>query len=67
MTRAELFETDRRVSSQLDRMAEAEYDDWLDSRPVCYCCDQPITGPEAVYLNNEYYCLDCIEKHTERI
>ena len=37
-----------------------EEEEWLKSLPVCAECGEPIQQEDAVYLNGEWYCDDCI-------
>jgi len=33
---------------------------WLDSRPVCICCGQPIQDETALRLEDGWMCLRCV-------
>lgn len=39
---------------------DREKQEWLNGRPVCAACGEPIQQEDAVYLNGEWYCDDCI-------
>lgn len=38
---------------------------WLKSRPVCAECGEPIQQDDAVCINGEWYCDDCL-KHMRK-
>lgn len=39
--------------------AEAERDRWLNKRPKCCCCDQPIQDERLMDINGELYHIEC--------
>lgn len=39
--------------------ADAE---WLEGRPICSCCKEPITAEKAICINGEWYCDECIKE-----
>ena len=36
-------------------------------RPLCSCCQEPISGDMAYRVNGELYCEDCIEDMKEYV
>lgn len=34
----------------------------LQKRPICAWCGEPIQDDVAIYLDNEWVCLDCINE-----
>lgn len=46
---------------------DAEQQKWLNSRPVCYSCGDPIQDDTCYCFNNHKYCLDCWHEAAEDI
>lgn len=40
---------------------EADQEAWLDTRPVCADCDEPIQDDHCYEFNGEYICPRCME------
>lgn len=40
---------------------------WLDSRPRCYYCEEPILTDACYVVNGHRYCLDCSEAAAEAV
>lgn len=49
-----------------DAEMERRREEWEESRPVCNRCGNHIIDDEAVEIDGDYYCLDCIEEMTIR-
>lgn len=40
---------------------EAKYERWLiEHSPKCECCGEPILDEDAYYIDDIWYCEDCI-------
>ena len=44
-----------------------EEEEWLKTRPVCAECGEPIQQEDAVYLNGEWYCDECVRHNRKYI
>lgn len=40
---------------------------WLNSRPRCYYCEEPIQTDACYVVNGHKYCLDCSEAAAEAV
>jgi formylmethanofuran dehydrogenase subunit E len=36
--------------------------EWLDSRPKCSDCNEPIQDEHAYYIHGEWICEECVEE-----
>ena len=45
----------------------AEMEDALRDLPVCECCEEPIQQDDALYLDDKWYCDDCLRKNRRMI
>lgn len=43
------------------REHERRQEEWLESRPVCGECGEPIQDDSAYYINNNWICNKCME------
>lgn len=41
---------------------EAEQERWLQTLPVCDCCGEHIQQDDALYLDDKWYCDECLDK-----
>lgn len=41
----------------------AEQEEKLNKLPKCCYCGNPIQQEFAIYINDEWYCDDCLETH----
>lgn len=39
---------------------DAEQQEWLESRPKCSCCEEPIQDDYLYEIDGEYICEDCL-------
>ena len=39
---------------------DAEEERWLEKRPKCDCCGEPITDDSFYDINGEYLCEECM-------
>ena len=46
---------------------DAEFEDWLQTRPVCMWCGEPIQDDTALELGNGWICKSCVEYNTRVI
>lgn len=46
---------------------DREGQQWLDSRPKCYYCGDPIRTDACYAVNGHKYCLDCSEAAAEAV
>lgn len=46
---------------------DEENTDWLNSRPRCYYCEEPIQTDACYVVNGHKYCLDCSEAVAEAV
>lgn len=46
---------------------DAEQNKWLEQRPVCADCDQPIQDETAYYINGEWICRDCMSSYEREV
>lgn len=46
---------------------EEEQEAWLRRLPVCCVCDEHIQQEDAVRINGEFYCDDCLDNMREVI
>lgn len=46
---------------------DAEQDEWLQRRPLCECCNEPIQEDKAIYYNDQWFCEACEEEAWEVI
>ena len=60
-----MFNTDDPLSDF--RRKEAEEFLWLQSRPICFECGDPIVEDFLYEFNGYCYCERCVENHKERI
>ncbi len=44
---------------------DADMYEFEQSRPVCKCCGEHITEEIGYYLNDEWYCSDCVRNAVE--
>ena len=42
---------------------DAEQQAELDKLPECCYCEEPIQQEFAIYINDEWYCDNCLETH----
>ena len=42
-------------------------DDWAEERPVCSICGDNITDEEALYLEGEWICPQCVRDNMKNI
>ena len=47
------------MEHELDQ--ERAYQRWLETRPVCKKCGEPIEDDDAYLINGDYYHEDCID------
>ena len=47
------------MEHELDQ--ERQYQKWLETRPVCEYCGDPIEDDEAMYIDGDYYHIECAE------
>jgi len=40
---------------------------WLDSRPECVCCGEPIQDEQALELEDGWMCLACVRHNIRDI
>ena len=40
---------------------DAAREEELESLPHCVCCGEPIQQDTAVFLDNEWYCDECLK------
>lgn len=45
----------------------AEQEDQLSECPICSECDEYITDESAFYINDEWICESCMEKHRKDV
>lgn len=50
----------------LFRRYDDEREEWLESRPICSNCKEPITAEKAIYINGDWICNDCIKNEFTR-
>ena len=55
------FRTDD-PAADFDRW-DREQQKWLDSRPVCDNCDNPIQHEHYYLINGDNICPDCMERY----
>lgn len=48
--------------SDFDRY-DRQQEEWLNSRPVCDCCDEPIQDDFCYEINGDLICEDCLDMH----
>lgn len=46
---------------------DAEFEAWLQTRPVCIWCGEPIQEDIALELDSGYACHFCVFEHTKII
>lgn len=46
---------------------DAEQNDWLERRPVCADCENPIQDETAFYINGEWICRDCMSAYEREV
>lgn len=46
---------------------DAEFEEWLQTRPVCMWCGEPIQDDTALELGNGWICKSCVEYNTRVI
>lgn len=46
---------------------DAEQQKWLDKRPVCDGCGEPIQEQQAFYYADEWFCMECEEECKESV
>jgi len=46
---------------------DAEQEALLDKLPRCCECDQPIQQEDAVYINDEWICDDCLSSYRREV
>lgn len=42
---------------------EDDQERWLRKRPLCSCCDEPITDEYCYMVNDEPVCEECLNDH----
>ena len=42
---------------------DAEQERWLQSRPICSDCEEPITDDYLYEIDGEHICEDCLKEH----
>ena len=47
--------------------SDAEFEEWLQTRPVCMWCGEPIQDDTALELGNGWICNSCVEDNTHYI
>ncbi len=45
---------------------DAEHEEWLESRPKCSNCGEPITSEKAFCKDGEWICNDCVKNEFTR-
>lgn len=45
---------------------DREQQRWLNRRPRCSCCDEPIQDEKCYEINDELLCLDCLKENYEK-
>ncbi len=38
------------------------HEEWLETRPVCEHCEEPIQDECAVCIDDKWYCDECLSK-----
>lgn len=46
---------------------DIENDKWSNTRPVCAYCGEHIQEEEALYLNDEWICEECVKDNMKSI
>ena len=46
---------------------DREHSMWLERRPKCALCENPIQQELAVHIESKWYCDKCLEDYTEVI
>lgn len=46
---------------------DAEQETQLDRLPRCCECDEPIQQEDAVYINDEWICDDCLSSYRREV
>jgi formylmethanofuran dehydrogenase subunit E len=46
---------------------DTEFEEWLQTRPVCMWCGEPIQDDTALELGNGWICKSCVEYNTRVI
>ena len=46
---------------------EQKQEKWLDSRPLCSCCNEPIQEDYYYEINEEKICEECLRINFKRI
>lgn len=48
--------------SDFDRY-DRQQEEWLNSRPVCDCCGEPIQDDFCYEINGDLICEDCLDMY----
>lgn len=46
-------------------MRDMEYEQWLQTRPICSVCGERIEDEKAVKIKGAYICMGCVSDNTE--
>ena len=46
---------------------DREQNEWLEKRPICADCDEPIQDDRAYYINGEYICMNCMDSYIREV
>lgn len=46
---------------QQNQWFERQNEKWLESRPICSVCGEPIQDESAVLIRDEWICDECLE------
>lgn len=46
---------------QENQWFEHQAEKWLESRPICSVCGEPIQDESAVLIRDEWICDECLE------
>jgi formylmethanofuran dehydrogenase subunit E len=58
----EMYRTDD-PHADFDRW-DAEQEARLEKLPVCVYCGERVQTKRALYINDDFMCMDCVEEHT---
>lgn len=57
------------IKDNYDLFEEKELKDqkWLDKLPKCSCCGEPVQQEDAVCIDGDWYCDDCLNGYRKVI
>ena len=50
-----------------DQLIQSRWDAFLRKRPVCCLCGEPILSTHGLEMENQWYCGDCVRRHTREV